>query len=55
MVFIHIDVIIKLLNELVFRRVNEHVVPLGVSRNIMNTSNNQLDVSAHNAPLSEES
>ena len=39
-VFININLIIKLLeNELVFHLSNEHVVPLGVSRDIMNISN----------------
>ena len=46
--FIAIDIFMKLLkNEFVFHRVNKHVVPLGVSRNIMNISNNCFEVGAH--------
>ena len=43
-VLIYIDAIIKLLNnEFMFHLVNNHVVPLGITCNIMNISNNCLE------------
>ena len=53
---INVHVVVKLLhNELVFHLINEHMVPLWVSCNVMHISNNRFKICAHGAPLSEKS